>query len=198
MILTADDIRRALDDGLIGIDPPPEPENYASSAVDILVSAASTFRRWRVEAIRAPGVQITLDLAAQDFLTTAALYLEPARTEADGSIILPPYSDVPEVMLGQTHQHIHLTPESRLAGRVEGRSQLARIGLMVHLTAPTIHYGFRGTLTLEMVNHGPFYLKLVPGRTPICQLIFERVESYSGAPRQSTFHDQPDPSGARD
>ena len=42
---------------------------------------------------------------------------------------------------------------------------------MVHLTAPTIHAGFNGTITeddLEMVNHGPFHLKFVPSQTRVC------------------------------
>lgn len=45
---------------------------------------------------------------------------------------------------------------SRIAARVEGRSSLARIGLMLHLTAPTIHAGFEGNITIEMLSHSPF------------------------------------------
>lgn len=75
-----------------------------------------------------------------------------------------------------SRERVHLKHESKLAARVEGRSSLARLGLMVHLTAPTIHPGFSGRITLEMINHGPFYLRLVPGTTRVCQLIFERLE----------------------
>ena len=38
---------------------------------------------------------------------------------------------------------------------------------MVHLTAPTIHAGFSGYITLEVINHGPFVLELVPNETRI-------------------------------
>ena len=65
----------------------------------------------------------------------------------------------------------------------------------VHLTAPTIHAGFEGFITLEMVNHGPFFLRLVPDRTRICQLIFERLgETPSGA-IATNFQGQVDPAG---
>ena len=49
---------------------------------------------------------------------------------------------------------------------------MARLGLGVHLTAPTIHAGFTGQLQLEMINFGPHEIILNTGM-PICQLIFE-------------------------
>ena len=83
----------------------------------------------------------------------------------------------PGHILAQTREKIKSNPQARLAARVEGRSSLARIGLIVHLTAPTIHAGFEGNITLEIINFGPFHLRLVPRETRICQLIFERLES---------------------
>jgi dCTP deaminase len=66
--------------------------------------------------------------------------------------------------------HLH----GRVAGRVEGKSGLARVGLGVHVTAPTIHAGFSGTIQLELVNHGPMAIKLKPGLA-ICQLVLEQT-----------------------
>jgi dCTP deaminase len=66
---------------------------------------------------------------------------------------------------------------------------------MVHLTAPTIHSGFNTTITLEMMNHGPFYLKLVPFKTPICQFIFERLETAAGMTINTDFQGQTSPIG---
>src|SRR5262245_59906256 len=73
---------------------------------------------------------------------------------------------------------------SRLAARVEGKSSLARIGLGVHVTAPTIHAGFGylqrdpsfigNPIQLEIWNAGPLRIRLVKG-LPVCQLIFEEV-----------------------
>ena len=162
MILSDEGIRRALSDGRIEIEPPPEKDHYSPSAVDILLGGASTFRRWRLEALTAPGVQVVLNLAEQNYVTTANHWAESVTSEPDGSIILPPYAVEPQLLLCQTHQRLHLKQESKLAARVEGRSQMARLGLIVHLTAPTIHTTFTGTITLELVNHGPLFLEIGP------------------------------------
>jgi dCTP deaminase len=48
-------------------------------------------------------------------------------------------------MLAITRERVHLNKSSyKLAAGVEGRTSLARIGIIVHLTAPTIHAGFNG------------------------------------------------------
>jgi dCTP deaminase len=57
---------------------------------------------------------------------------------------------------------------------VEGKSSLARLGLAIHVTAPTIHGGFSGNIQLEVINYGPLPIKLRPGMK-ICQLIFEQT-----------------------
>jgi dCTP deaminase len=62
-----------------------------------------------------------------------------------------------------------------LAARIEGRSSVARCGVLVHFTAPTVHPGFDGTLTLEIINLGPTSFILRPGM-PIAQLIVEEVD----------------------
>jgi dCTP deaminase len=82
-----------------------------------------------------------------------------------------------------------------LAGRIEGKSTFARCGLIVHCTAPTIHAGFSGTITLEITCFGQYPILLAPGMT-ICQLLVEEVEQ---DPRdyQSQFHGQSVPSGPK-
>ncbi|WP_172636057.1 dCTP deaminase [Synechococcus sp. PCC 6312] len=61
------------------------------------------------------------------------------------------------------------------AARVEGKSSLARCGVLVHFTAPTIHAGFEGTITLEIINLGVNDIQLTPD-TYIYQLIIEEVK----------------------
>ena len=63
---------------------------------------------------------------------------------------------------------------ARVAARVEGKSSLARLGLAVHVTAPTIHAGFEGQSQLEVINHGRLPIRLRAGMA-ICQLIFEQT-----------------------
>jgi len=84
-----------------------------------------------------------------------------------------------------------------LAGRIEGRSSFARTGLLVHFTAPTIHAGFKGSITLELLNHGPMPLILKP-KLPICQLIIETVRGLPSIPFDSQFQNQNSPSGKSD
>jgi dCTP deaminase len=93
-------------------------------------------------------------------------------------------------LLGWTIEKIQLPHRSRFAARVEGKSGLARLGIGVHVTAPTIHAGFGfkkdgagypgSPLRLEMWNVGPLDVKIVEGMA-ICQLIFEVVD---GTPEQ--------------
>ena len=75
-----------------------------------------------------------------------------------------------------------------IAARIEGKSTLARFGLSVHVTAPTVIAGFEGNLYLEMNNIGPFPILLKKGMR-IAQLILEQVglppsERYGGRYQQ--------------
>ena len=72
-------------------------------------------------------------------------------------------------------------------------SSRARIGLLIHFTAPTVHPGWSGPLTLEMINLGPARILLRP-EMPIAQLIVEEVK---GLPfeNSSQFQNQSTPAG---
>lgn len=85
-----------------------------------------------------------------------------------------------------------------LAARVEGKSSLGRLGLMVHITAGFIDPGFHGEVTLELVNLLPCPIRIYPGM-PVAQLaVFEMIgdaaQPYQGkyqgqeGPVQSRFH----------
>ena len=88
-------------------------------------------------------------------------------------------------LLGWTIERVQLPHRSRLAARVEGKSSLARLGVRVHVTAPTIHAGFGykkddtdypgSPLQLEIRHVGPLEIKLEEGMR-ICQIIFETVD----------------------
>jgi dCTP deaminase len=97
-------------------------------------------------------------------------------------------------VLGFTREIVQLPVQSRIAARVEGKSSLARVGVGVHVTAPTIHAGFgvdpnrperRGTvIQLEIFNLAEWSVILDVGMR-ICQLILEEVRevpvrSYGG------------------
>ncbi len=193
MILSNTGIQRCLDSGEIEIDPRPQPDQYTTSAVDLFLG--SEFQGWNPETLQVPGASVVLDLAQQSFPLTARAYLKTLMPAPDGSIIFPPFREVPAHMLAVTRERVHFKTTSKLAARVEGRSSLARLGLMIHITAPTIHSGFRGVITLEMVNLGPFHLKLVQQKTRICQLIIERLEDDPSGDIVTGFQHQTKPSG---
>ncbi len=194
MILSDDGIRRALVDGTLEILPTPTELQYNTSAVDLFLG--DEFYMWD-EKLRLQGFSPTLDLSVQDFKKTADHFLVPLKKEGDGSVMFPPYRDHPWHILAITRERIHLRRNSRLAARAEGRSSLARIGLVVHLTAPTIHAGWNGKITLEMINFSPFHLKLVPQTTRVCQLIVEMLESEPSPAPTPSFQGQTLPSGEK-
>jgi len=92
-------------------------------------------------------------------------------------------------MLARTQEWIELPRTARLAARVEGRSSLARLGVAVHLTAPVIHAGFRGYITLEITNPGPLPIRLRPGMQ-ICQLVLELLFGTPSKEMTGLFQDQ--------
>lgn len=96
-------------------------------------------------------------------------YTDPREMDNDGFVIEPQ-----DFILGWTEEAVDLPNTSRLAARVEGKSSLARLGIGIHITAPTIHAGFNGTIQLEIYNHGPLRVRLLTGM-PVCQLIFEQT-----------------------
>jgi dCTP deaminase len=191
MVLSDVDIQEALSQGHLEINPPPQEDQYTTSALDLFLG--NEFHIWD-RRLKTKGFGPELNLAEQEFRQTAA-FIGPAPREADGSVKLAPYGDDPWHLLSVTRETIHLKPGFKLAARVEGRSSLGRIGLIVHLTAPIIHAGFRGPIVLEMINFGPFHLRLVPERTRICQLVFERLETVPGREIATAFKDQTKPSG---
>lgn len=85
-----------------------------------------------------------------------------------------------ETVLGITRERLRLGPG--LCGWLEGRSRFARLGLMVHISAPFMGPGIDSQQVLEMSNFGPAPLAVHPG-TAICQFVFQKLEgseSYAG------------------
>lgn len=134
-----------------------------------------------------------MDLTEGKFKELLGSHFRPVKITTEQPIKLEPGRFV----LGRTHERVGLPLANdggcSLAARVEGKSSYARCGLLVHFTAPTIHAGWDGTITLEIMNLGPYKINLCP-RMPICQLIIEEVR---GIPfrNESQFHGQVRPGG---
>lgn len=104
-----------------------------------------------------------------------------------------------EFFLGSTAERIKLS--DTLAARMDGKSSLARIGLMVHATAGFVDPGFEGVLVMEFSNVGSYPLALYPGMS-IAQLSFNRLDTasdlmYGGSDLNSKYQNQDGPVGSR-
>lgn len=86
-----------------------------------------------------------------------------------------------EFVLGVTLEKIKIADD--LVARVEGRSSLGRLGIIVHSTAGFVDAGFEGTITLEITNINRMPVALYPGMR-VCQLAFETMSSRAEVPYQ--------------
>ena len=141
MILTDREIKIAIDQNLIGLEPEPAAEAFSSTSVDLTLDPQA---RWFRDEI---GQGVVLDPGAPNFrfhnvvgILTEKLNIEPYFN------LLPR-----KLLLAWTRESLTVPISSRLAARVEGKSSLARLGIGVHITAPTIHAGFSGQLQLEIL-----------------------------------------------
>lgn len=204
MILCDREIEMAIEQGRLFIEPKPDPKFMDSTTVDLRLDG--TLDQWEFPVSDASIGQATLrfrpGLPNFKYSDLEKKYTKHiAITEANGYDLktIPPDNFV----LGWTLERIYFPHTSRLCARVEGKSSMARLGLGVHVTAPTIHAGFgynpndprdHGTrLRLEIWNVGPLPIELVKGMR-ICQLIIEEVREVPKAGYHGQFNIQgPEP-----
>jgi len=84
-----------------------------------------------------------------------------------------------EFALAVTREYIKLPAD--IMARLDGRSSLGRLGIIVHSTAGSVDPGFEGNITLEMTNIARVPVELWPGMK-ICRLTFETLTSQSEVP----------------
>ncbi|MCD6229566.1 MAG: dCTP deaminase [Candidatus Diapherotrites archaeon] len=103
-----------------------------------------------------------------------------------------------EFVLGTTIEKVKIP--ANLVGRLEGRSSLGRIGVIIHATAGYIDPGFEGQVTLEITNLGKVPVALWPGMR-VCQLSLFTMnvpaERPYGASRNSKYNGQKGPVESR-
>jgi dCTP deaminase len=165
VIFTDREIQIALSESQISIKPEPELDAYSSTSVDLRLADRLTVFK---ETLNTEGVETIIDprkgFAAEK---TIRLISDEMIIGDDGYPLNPK-----TLVLGWTLEEVCLPIQSRIAARVEGKSSLARLGLLVHLTAPTIHSGFDNLIRLELFNLGVVPIRLRKGMR-ICQLVFE-------------------------
>ena len=154
-VLSDGTIRRLVAEGHILIEPWDEGMVQPASVDLRLGSSFRVFHNHRIGAI---------DLANIPENLTERV----AVPEGESFVIHPG-----EFVLGATEEHVTLPDD--IVARIEGKSSLGRLGLIVHATAGFVDPGFTGTLTLEITNLTRVPIVLWPGK-PIAQLSFMTLD----------------------
>ncbi len=181
MILSDKSIREELEGGGIVIDPLDE-RDIQPSSVDVRVD-----RYFRV--FRNDTTPYIDPKEPQEDLT------ELVEVEDGKAFILHPG----EFVLGSTLERVSLGPD--LVGRLEGKSSLGRLGLLIHSTAGFVDAGWDGHLTLELSNVANLPIAIYPGMK-IGQLSFVRMTSeaenpYGSSATDSKYKGQKGPTASR-
>lgn len=181
MILSDGSIRALVESGRLVLEPI-TPDQIQPASVDVRLGPRFlVFRNHTVSAI--DPFEMPSDL------------MQPVDVAQDTPFILHPG----EFVLGSTVERVGMPDD--LVARVEGKSSLGRVGLLIHATAGFVDPGFSGQITLELSNVSPLPVKLWPGMR-IGQLSFHTLDRPSERPYGhpelgSKYIDQEGPVGSR-
>ena len=181
MLLSDRDIRREIDAGRVRLEP------------------------YDAGMIQPSSVDLRLDRYFRVFQNHRYSHIDPAEEQDELTVQVEPKGDEPfvlhpgEFVLGSTLELVTLPDD--LAGRLEGKSSLGRLGLLTHSTAGFIDPGFTGHVTLELSNVANLPIKLWPGMK-VGQLCLFRLESpaehpYGSAVYGSRYQGQRGPTASR-
>ncbi len=151
------------------------------------------------------SIDVHLGSKFQVFRNSRYPYIDPAREQSGLMDLVEATSELPfvlhpgEFVLGATIEYVGLPDD--LVARLEGKSSLGRLGLLIHSTAGYIDPGFEGTLTLELSNVANLPIVLTPGM-PIGQISFMRMTTpvqrpYGSPGLGSKYQGQVDPTPSR-
>lgn len=160
MILSDRDVRARLARGDIKIAPEPDPEiQIQPASIDLRLGYDFQTFNYTQQALIDPA-----DPSSFEQLTNL-IHLQ----ESERFIVHPG-----EFVLATTLEHVEIPDD--LVARLEGRSSIGRLGIVIHSTAGYIDPGFKGRITLEISNLGRIAVALYPGMR-ICQIAFEEMSS---------------------
>ncbi|MBB5954458.1 dCTP deaminase [Saccharothrix tamanrassetensis] len=161
MLLSDRDLRKEVDSGRLVLEP----------FDDVMVQPSS--------------IDVRLDRFFRVFNNTRYTHIDPSIQQDDLTSLVETPDDEPfvlhpgEFVLGSTFESVTLPDD--LAGRLEGKSSLGRLGLLTHSTAGFIDPGFSGHITLELSNVANLPITLWSGMK-IGQLCLFRLSSAAEFP----------------
>lgn len=165
MVLSDKDLKKALKSGRIKIKPAPDLKTQLGScSIDLrLGNVFRVFEHSRHAYIdpfkKGVGNEVTREIVIKN---------------KDPFIIQPG-----DFVLASTIEYVEVPDD--LTGRLEGRSSIGRLGVVIHSTAAHIECGFRGNITLELANMGKMPVALYPDMR-ICSVSFEELSSPAEVP----------------
>lgn len=165
MILSDRDIKKYLKSGKIKIKPAPDLEKQLGSA-SLDLRLGNEFRLFNYTQKTALDLKKPADFEAM----TSFLKIKEKET-----FVLHPG----DFVLGVVEEYLEMPPD--LAARIDGRSSLGKLGLVIHSTSGHVDPGYCGRLTLEISNIGRLPILLYP-QMRICQLVFETLSSPVAVP----------------
>lgn len=166
MILSDRDIRKAILSGRVKVEPDTDLALLHVHASSMDLHLGHTFKLYEHSKFAVLDPK-----KPESFLGNTRMITVP---EGEAFIVQPG-----EFVLGVTKEKI--TVPDDLVVRVEGRSSLGRLGIIVHSTAGYVDPGFSGTITLEISNINRLPIALYPGMR-VCQLAFEELSSRAEIP----------------
>ena len=155
--------------------------------------------------VQPSSVDVRLDKFFRVFENHRYPHIDPSEEQPELTREVQPQSGEPfilhpgEFVLASTYEVITLPDD--VAGRLEGKSSLGRLGLLTHSTAGFIDPGFSGHVTLELSNVATLPIMLWPGMK-IGQLCFIKLASpaenpYGSAAYGSHYQGQRGPTASR-
>jgi dCTP deaminase len=161
VLLSDTDLRKELEAGRLVLDP------------------------WDSSMLQPSSVDVRLDRFFRVFQNSRYTHIDPMLQQDELTTEVEPEGDDPfvlhpgEFVLGSTFETVGLPDD--LAGRLEGKSSLGRLGLLTHSTAGFIDPGFTGHITLELSNVANLPITLWPGMK-IGQLCLFRLSTPAERP----------------
>jgi dCTP deaminase len=175
VVLSDRSIREQLAAGRLVIDPWDE-EMLQASSVDVRVDADFRVfhnnRRAHID-VKEPNDDLTEVVSITD---GEAFILHPG-----------------EFVLGSTLERVALPDD--LVARLEGKSSLGRLGLLIHSTAGYVDPGFDGMITLELSNVARLPISIYPGM-PIGQISFQQLTTPVDRPYRGKYQGQRGPTAS--
>jgi dCTP deaminase len=181
VLLSDQDLRKEVESGRLALDP------------------------FDVEMLQPSSIDVRLDRFFRVFNNTKYTHIDPSQQQDElTSLVETPEGEQfvlhpGEFVLGSTFEMVTLPDD--LAGRLEGKSSLGRLGLLTHSTAGFIDPGFSGHITLELSNVANLPITLHPGMK-IGQLCLFKLSSpaehpYGSAQAGSRYQGQRGPTPSR-